>query len=252
MNTQQLFPLGDNLGYVQQIHKHEDVLLSVVNSARISYNKNKDKEDSKDKKLAGFLWANNHTSPFRHQFYTFNIKAPLFIFRQWHKHQIGCPWSVITADGEEVTLDLAQIKMDTDNGTSWNEVSGRYVVLKPEFYIPQRYRSNAGHANKQASSDLKDWTDEQHKTTKQLFTKICHESYKGYQELLDQGVAKEMARMLLPQNIYSSAVWTPSLQAVIHFLSLRLKPDAQWEIRQYAEAIKTLIQPDLEQIGIDL
>jgi len=246
----QIYPVEDNIGCVQLMNKHEDPLLSVVNAARVSYDTQKKVTDEKDKKLSKFLWENGHSSPYRHCFYTFNIKAALFIFRQWHKHQIGCPWTVVLADGEEVMFDLAQIKMDTDNGTSWNEVSGRYVELKPQFYIPKRYRSNAGHANKQASSELKEWTDEDHASTQERFRLFCVAAYSHYQDELNRGVAKEMARMLLPQNIYSSAIWTPSLQAVIHFLSLRLKESAQWEIRQYAEAIYALIKPDLDSLGV--
>lgn len=233
------------------MNKHEDPLLSVVNAARVSYNTQKEETDEKDKKLAKFLWENKHTSPYRHQFYTFKIDAPLFLFKQWWKHQIACPWTVVTADGEEIIFDLAQIKMDTDNGTSWNEVSGRYVELKPQFYIPKRYRSNAGHANKQASSELSDWTEQDHKDERDRFFDECLEAYAYYQERLERGIAKEIARMLLPQNIYSSAVWSPSLQAVIHFLQLRLKESAQYEIRQYAEAVYALIKPDLDSFSIE-
>ena len=78
----------------------------------------------------------------------------------------------------------------------------------------------------------------------------CEDSFRLYRERLDRGVAKEIARLLLPQNIYTQAYWTVSLQGVIHFLAQRLKPDAQFEIRRYAEGIFQLIESDLEQLGI--
>lgn len=242
----------DNIGYVSLVNRHDDALISVVNAARTSYAKTKTVADDSDKKLTQFLWANAHTSPFRHQHYTFCIKAPLFVMRQWFKHQIGCPWTVITHNGEEVELDLAAIIVDTDTGTSWNEVSGRYVVLEPEFYIPDTYRSNTGHANKQVSSEDKTWDVSKHAEARRIVEETTHIAYEAYKTLIKQGVAREMARTILPQNIYTSAVWTPSLQALIHFLKLRCKPDAQYEIRAYADAIADIVRADFDKLGISI
>jgi len=242
----------DNIGYVSLVSRHEDPLLSVVNAARISYAKNKETADDRDKRLARFLWDNAHTSPFRHQHYTFIVKAPLFVLRQWFKHQIGCPWTVLTKEKEDIELDLAAIMADTDAGTSWNEISARYSVLEPEFYIPRVYRSNTGHANKQVSGEDRTWTAEKHREIHRLVQQTTDSAYAAYKQLIEQGVAREMARTILPQNIYTSAMWTPSLQATVHFLELRCKADAQHEIRAYANAIRELVETDLADIGIEL
>ena len=244
-----IYPL-DRIGYVAIVNKHDNPVLSIANAARVSYNTKKDETDEKDKRLVEFLWNHQHSSPFRHQLYTIEIKLPLFVARQWQKHQIGSSWLTTTINDEEVCIDFASIQFDIDNGCTWNEVSGRYVKLAPEFYIPARFRSNAGHANKQASSEDQEWTDEDHGKFRVHFQKSVSKAYQKYQEAIDMGMAREMARMLLPQNVYTSAIWTTSLQSLLHFFSLRLKEDAQWEIRQYAEAIESLLHDDLAELGI--
>ena len=224
--------------------------LSVVNAARVSYNNEKAVPDERDKKLVNFLWENGHTSPFRHAFYTFKIKAPMFVLRQWWKHQSGCRWSgFVLPDGTDVDIDVAAIQADIDNGCSWNEVSGRYVQLDSEFYIPQEFRGNAAHGNKQQSHEL-NWDKEQHDVMREEFIDACANAYIRYTQMLEAGVAREQARMLLPQNIYSSVVWTVSVQSLLHFLNLRLKSDAQWEIQKYAEAIRDILKDDLLAMGV--
>ncbi len=235
----------DDIGFVELTQKSVDPLLSVTNAARVSYNNRKDETDEKDERLGNFLWENKHTSPFRHQFYTFRIKAPLFVFRQHIKHQIGSVWTSHEVDGAEVSL--YQLKFDDDAGCSWNEVSGRYVELTPEFYIPEVARSNAGHANKQESStegieDLDSLSETMRTTIKQH----SQESYDKYESLLEMGIARELARTILPQNIYTSCVWTVSLQSLLNFFELRLKDDAQFEMRKYAEAIYELVEDDIK------
>lgn len=253
MTDSQHFPLGDNIGSIELVSKHQDPLLSVVNAARVSYNTEKVVADEKDQKLAKFLWNHNHSSPFRHAFYTFKIKAPLCVMRQWWKHQVGAPWvTVETEDGQSVNIDISAMFIDSDGSPSWNELSGRYVEFSDEFYIPKAVRSNAGHANKQVTSEVSSWTDVQHAQARVYFQEATLDAFRNYEKALEMGYGRELARMLLPQNIYTSAVWTPSLQALTHFLQLRLKEDAQWEIRQYAVAIKAMIQDDLDQLGIEL
>ena len=108
-----------------------------MNAARVSYNTEK-VADEKDQKLAKFLWNHNHSSPFRHAFYTFKIKAPLCVMRQWWKHQVGAPWvTVETEDGQSVNIDISAMFIDSDGSPSWNELSGRYVEFSDEFYIPK-------------------------------------------------------------------------------------------------------------------
>jgi len=242
--------LDDGIGFVALVDRmREDPALKVVNSARISYEKQKGRFDEKDAKLCGFLWEHGHTSPYRHSFFTFHWKAPLFVFRQAFKYQVGSGWRTYEVDGEPVSLEVFDVMFDTDKGCSWNEVSGRYVRWKPEFYVPRVMRANPPHGNKQASVDLPDEFD--HAAERARMLAECEQAFRLYEERIERGVAKEIARMLLPQTLYSQAYWTVSLQGVIHFLEQRLKPDAQYEIRRCAEGIHALVADDLARIGID-
>jgi len=140
------------------------------------------------------------------------------------------------------------VLFDTDKGCSWNEISGRYVKWTPEFYIPKEIRSNPPHGNKQASVTLPE--DFDHEGERRRMIAECEEAFRLYRERLDRGVAKEIARLMLPQNIYTQAYWTVSLQGVIHFLAQRLKPDAQYEIRRYAEGIFAQLEDELARLGV--
>jgi len=245
-----VFTFEDNIGFVSLVDQMQNnTALKVVNSARISYNKTKEEFDDKDKKLTKFLWDHQHTSPFRHTFYTFHIKAPLFVFRQWMKYQVGSVWKTFEMDGQDVSLDIIDHFYDDDKGCSWNEISGRYVELKPEFYFPAKLRGNPPHGNKQTSEEQFYMGPIEYNLNQMAHA--VDKAYSIYEGLIKTGVAKEIARMILPQNIYSEAYWTCSLQSVIHFLNQRMKPDAQFEIRKYAEAIYNLLKEDLNQIGIN-
>ena len=241
--------MGDELGFVALVDRmREDAALKVVNAARISYSKQKEGFDEKDAKLAGFLWNHGHTSPYRHSFYTFHWKAPLFVFRQAFKYQVGSTWREYEVDGHSVSLSVFDVLFDTDKGCSWNEISGRYVKWQPEFYVPLTMRANPSHGNKQASVDLP--PDFDHAGERRAMLEECEEAFRRYTERIERGVAKEIARMQLPQNLYTQAYWTVSLQGVIHFLEQRLEPDAQAEIRAFAESIFELVADDLERLGI--
>lgn len=243
--------LGDEHSKVELVDvMSEDIALKVVNSARISFGKSSDEFSEKDQKLAKFLWNHEHTSPFRHSFYTFAVTCPLFVFRQWVKYQVGSGWRSFEADSEEISMEVFDHMFDTDKGCSWNEFSGRYAVLDPQFYIPSQARITAPSGSKQKSIETED--TELTDSMRELFKISIEEQYKRYQHMLDIGVAKEMARQILPQNIYTHAYWTVSLQGVIHFLRQRLKDDAQKEIQLYAQAIQSLVQEDLEKLGIEL
>lgn len=182
--------------------------LSVVNSARISFAKESDSFSSRDENLLRYLWEHKHTSPFRHATLQFHIKAPLFVIRQWQKHQVGC---------------------------AWNEVSGRYVEFEAEFYRPKVWRKQHKD-NKQGSTGA---IEDQDAATVGYITAL-DSALSEYQWLLTQGVCKEQARMVLPLSLYTECYWTASLQAVIHFLSLREDKHAQLEIQEYAHAIRSL------------
>jgi thymidylate synthase (FAD) len=241
--------LEDGIGFVALVDSmREDHALKVVNAARISYEKRKVEFDDKDRKLCGFLWKHGHTSPYRHSFYTFHWKAPLFVFRQAFKYQVGSTWRTYEVDGHTVGVDVFDVLYDTDKGCSWNEVSGRYVKWTPEFYVPKVMRANPPHGNKQASVDLP--PDFDHEAERERILDECQSAYRSYEDRIARGVAKEIARMVLPQNLYSQAYWTVSLQGVLHFLEQRLLPDAQFEIRRYAQAVFSLVNSDLERLGI--
>ena len=243
--------LDDGIGFIALVDRMQhDPALKVVNAARISYDRRKEAFDERDRKLCEFLWRHGHTSPYRHSYFTFHWKAPLFVFRQAFKYQVGCGWRTWEVEGVEVSLEVFDVLFDTDKGCSWNEVSGRYVQWTPEFYVPQVMRGNPPHGNKQASEPLPPEFD--HEGERQLMLAECHEAFQRYLERIERGVAKEIARTALPQSLYSQAYWTVSLQGVLHFLDQRLARDAQYEIRRYAEAIAELLRPDLGRIGIDL
>jgi len=185
----------------------------IVDSARISFNKTDFENDVlslRDKDLIKYLWENNHTSPFRHIHFTFYIKAPIFVFRQWMKHQVGC---------------------------AWNEASGRYVKFDCEFYEPETFRSHIPNVKQGSGGDILN----QHEAN-QIYRTLLKDAKYAYERLLDLGVCREQARMLLPVSLYSSAYWTCSLHALIHFFNLRLDLHAQKEIRDFAIATKILIQ----------
>jgi len=248
-----LFPLGDQIGFIGLVDwmHSQKAGLKVVNAARISYNREKQMMTDKDRDLARFLWVHGHTSPYRHTFYTFHWKAPLFVFRQAWKYQVGGAWREYEMrGGEPITAKAFDILVDTDKGCSWNEISGRYVALNDEFYIPKVFRGNPPHGNKQSSTQDALPSGFDHIAERKLMEAECKRTYQLYQERLERGVAKEIARTLLPQSIYTQAYWTVSLQGIIHFLEQRLKDDAQHEIRAYAQAIYSLMEDDLTELGV--
>lgn len=186
--------------------------MSIVRSARVSYNA-VPRGGNEDVKLIEYMWNNGHSSPFEHVIFTFDVKAPLFVFRQWHRHRT---WS-------------------------YNEISARYTKLKDEFYVPLEHTITEQAAyNKQARTD-QPIPNAQFAREKML--EACAQSYRQYEGLLDMGVPRELARSVLPVSVYSQMFATVDLHNLCGFLRQRLHPHAQWEIRQYAEAIVSLIAP---------
>ena len=230
--------------------------LKTVNAARCSYDNEKSEFDKKDQKLTKFLWSHEHTSPFRHSYYTFQVKLPIFVARQLMKYQVGSGFRSVEADGREIFIEEFDHLYDIDKGCSWNEVSGRYTQTSEDYYIPKELRSNPPHGNKQSSGKYYNPVDEY--TMGYLYPgevfeymeDLCSKSLYVYRRMVDNGVAKEQARGILPQAMYTKAYWTLSLQSVIWFLHQRLKPDAQYEIRMLAEGIYDLMKDDLDGLGI--
>lgn len=190
--------------------------MAVVRSARVSYDAPPRGDDS-DVKLIHYLWKNKHTSPFESVSFTFDVKAPIFVFRQWHRHRT---WK-------------------------YNEMSARYTELPVEFYVPK-----AEHVGEQAKSSKQarvfnvghDDVVARQMISDEIWN-ACAASFKAYRILLGQGCPRELARGVLPVNTYSHMFATVDLHNLFHFLRLRLHPHAQYEIRVYAEAMLELIRP---------
>lgn len=209
-------------GFVQLLEVFGDEL-TVVNTARVSFGVQKDSVDEKDLKLLHYLVRNQHTSPFRGVMLRFHVKAPLFVKQQIYKHVVGSEWFAPTS---------TQLH-------GWNEMSGRYCEMT-ELYHPDTWRRQSTDS-KQGSSGVMACSE----GIQKQYTEVMGSVLKLYQELCDAGVAKEEARILLPQSLYTECIWTVSFQGVMNFLALRLDPHAQWETRQYAQAIAKLVQQRL-------
>tara|TARA_R110000796_G_scaffold120296_2_gene234451 strand:- start:776 stop:1504 length:729 start_codon:yes stop_codon:yes gene_type:complete len=232
-------------GFVELV-SHTGHVGITVDAARCSLGSTSDHMGTADRKLVRYLLEHGHTSPFRHYFFTFHVKAPLFVFRQWWKYQVGSTWREYDIEGEPAgygILTSHDIQMDSDCGSSWNELSGRYRKLEPEFYLPAEARRNTGRQRSASAMELTNIMQDQ--------LQLGYlDATRRYELMLESGVAKELARLVLPPAIYSEAFWTVSLQAILHFLEQRLKPDAQMEIRHYAESVLTLCKPQLDAMGI--
>jgi|ERR1700722_718183 len=214
-----------------------DPKLKIANAARVSFQKETKELTEKDIKLINFLYEHEHFSTFRHSYFSFRIKAPLLVFRQFWKYQIGCDW----VENENIgTIQIPE--------TNWNEMSGRYVEFAPEFYIPEEIRIQS-KINKQGSEGKLAALSNGEDPVK-FFEESCNFMYEKYLYMIKSNAAKEQARSLLPQNIYSECMWTCSLQCLLYVLHQRLKPDAQFEINQYAKAIAHFVVPILEPLNI--
>src|SRR5690625_2380507 len=195
--------------------------LTVVNAARVSYDKESDELDTKDERLIRFLAREGHTSPFRHATAQFEVYAPLLVARQWWKYVVG----------SDHTMD------------AWNESSRRYITEEPAFYVPaaDEWRSAPEHS-KQGSGEPVEWIIGQDLSGD--LEEMIDEGLKLYEKAMRRGVAPEQARLFLPAyGMYVRWRWTASLQSVCHFLNQRLADDAQKEIQEYAHAVYTLIEP---------
>ena len=199
--------------------------LSVVNAARVSYDKESKVSDDgslaiDDQKLIKFLWNEGHTSPFRHSAMTFEVYAPLMVARQWWKYAVA--------------------STHTDDQNGWNESSRRYITENEEFYIPNgtEWRSKPSNSKQGSglplSSDIGGWF------TNKLWDTV-ETGKKLYDKALEAGIAPEQARLFLPAyGMYVRWRWTVSLHGVLNFLEQRLESDAQAEIRDYAVAVRDL------------
>ena len=189
--------------------------LSIVRSARISYDAEwrAGDDDGKDAKLIDYLVRNHHTSPLESVTFTFEVKAPIFVFRQWHRHRT---WA-------------------------FNEVSARYAELPEEFYVPE-----VAQITTQSTSNKQMRTVEQHPMAFEWAGEMATQNRRGfklYKAMLADGVPRELARAVLPVATYSHMFATVNLHNLAHFLKLRLHEHSQYEIRVYAQAMLDLIEP---------
>jgi thymidylate synthase (FAD) len=174
--------------------------LTVVNAARVSFDKTSNELSHADIKLIYFLAKHQHWSPFSHAFLQFRIKAPIFVARQLGKHQVGL---------------------------SWNEISRRYVDYEPEFYVPSKWRLRADNIKQGSSSEEIEYN----------VTSSMQYVQQTYDNLLREGVAPEMARMVLPQNMMTEWYWSGSLYAFARVCQLRLDSTAQVEVQEVARQL---------------
>jgi len=179
--------------------------LTVVNAARVSFNKVKDEFEKNDEKLIKYLAKHNHWTPFGHPQISFRVKAPMFVARQLVKHQVGLVW---------------------------NEISRRYVDTEPEFYKSNSWRLRAKNI-KQGSSDEVIEFD---------VSELYNLSEQTYKNMLVKGIAPEMARMILPQSMFTEWIWTGSLAAFARVCKLRCANDTQAETRVIADQISVICE----------
>ena len=195
--------------------------LSIVNSARVSYDKESTELSEKDERLIKFLAREGHTSPFRHATLQFEMYAPLMVARQHWKYIVG----------SDHTMD------------AWNESSRRYVTEEPAFYIPKsdEWRSAPENSKQGSGEPLDDMVGED---TTRILLQYIEEGERNYEHAMKMGICAEQARLFLPAyGMYVRYYWTASLQSVAHFLNQRLSHDSQAEIQAYARAVKTLVDP---------
>ena len=185
--------------------------LSIVRAARVSYDAawRAGADSGSDERLIRYLWNNHHTTPFEAVTLTFEAKAPIFVFRQWHRHRT---WS-------------------------FNELSGRYRELPEEFYVPApEVIGTQSISNKQG----RDLGVERDMLVPSMIDHSCRAAFASYKALLGQGVPRELARSVLPVATYSHMFATVNLLNLMKFLTLRRDGHAQYEIRVYADAMREL------------
>lgn len=206
------YPLGDSVGCVRLLDRMGSDI-TVVNAARVSFAKQSMYTDEgllndADAKLIKYLAAHKHWTPFSQPQIQLRVKMPIFVARQWYKHQVGF---------------------------TRNEESRRYISAEPECYVPTKWRKAAENVKQGSSEEVVENLPDIYGYTAMLS--------ELYGELLTRGVCPEQARMVLPQSMYTEFVETGSLAAYARLYSLRSSKEAQKEVRLYAEAIGKIISP---------
>jgi thymidylate synthase (FAD) len=187
--------------------------LSVVNGARVSFARHKTEMDDSDAGLIRFLMRERHGTPFEHNSFRFHIRAPIFVAREWFRHRVG----------------------------SFNEFSMRYAKATDDFYVPEPddVRSQVG---KPGAYSFEPVEPDVAAATREEMRAIYEAAFAAYERLVEQGVARELARSVLPVGAYTEFYWTVNARALMNFLSLRNSESAQREIRRYAEACERFLE----------
>lgn len=202
-------------GYVRLVESMGSDL-SIVRNARVSYDAEwrTGEDEGKDAKLIRYLYDNHHTSPFEAVTFTFEVKAPIFVIRQWHRHRT---WS-------------------------YNEISARYAELPEEFYIPEVEQVGIQSTSNKQMREAAGVSEEAQWFIEELELHSAR-GFKLYQQALNSGIPRELARCFLGLNTYTHMFCTVDLHNLFHFLRLRLHEHAQYEIRVYAQALLEIIKP---------
>src|SRR6188768_1590706 len=187
--------------------------LSVVNAARVSFARRKDVMEDSDAGLIRFLMRERHGTPFEHNAFRFHIRAPIFVAREWFRHRVG----------------------------SFNEFSMRYAKASDEFYVPEPddVRSQVGKPGAYSFEPVDPGLAEQ---TREELRTVYDAAYETYNRLVEQGVARELARLVMPMGAYTEFYWTVNARSLMNFVSLRAAETAQREIRRYAEAVERFLE----------
>jgi thymidylate synthase (FAD) len=186
--------------------------LAVANGARVSFNRTSDALSERDEGLIRFLMRDRHGSPFEHGYFRFIVKAPIFVVREHHRHRAG---------------------------HSYNEWSGRYAKMEAEFYVPDFVRTQVG---KPGAYRFEPVEPEVREAARAEIEHQGREAFAAYERMLEAGVAKEVARAVLPLNMYTKYFWSCNPRSLMHFCSLRNSEFAQYEIRQFASAAETFLE----------
>ena len=185
--------------------------LSVVNGARVSFARRKEAVDEADEGLIRFLMRDRHGTPFEHNAFRFHVRAPIFVAREWFRHRVG----------------------------SFNEFSMRYARATDDFYVPEPgdVRTQVG---KPGSYSFEPVDPDVAEATREELRAAYDTAYAAYERLVEQGVARELARAALPVGAYTEFYWTVNARSLMNFISLRAAESAQREIRRYADACELL------------
>lgn len=190
--------------------------LSVVRAARVSYDAEwrTGEDEGKDEKLIRYLMKNRHTSPFEAVTFTFDIRCPIFVARQWHRHRT---WA-------------------------YNEVSARYTELPDDFYVPDPALIGVQAAGNKQMREVDGQATAHSRAVADFIRNASQHAHAAYKDLIQKGCPRELARLVLPMGTYTHFFGVVNLHNLFHFLRLRLHPHAQHEIRVYAEAMLDLIE----------